>query len=422
MSDLQHIVVVGGGAGGLELVTQLGNTLGKNKRAKITLVDSQLTHVWKPLWHEAAAGTLSSGQDEVNYIAHAYKHHFHFVWGQLAGLAAEDKQLILAPADKPSPQILPERRLDYDVLVLATGSISYDFKVPGVKQHCFLLDSYQNCLAFQQHLLQYILQPQAECRIAIVGGGATGVELAAELQYAFQQAADYQHQSAKKVEITVIETASRILTALPETLANAALRELTERGINVVTGEQVVEVSQDAFYTKSGLIIPAELKVWAAGIQASETLSHLALETNARHQLKVRPSLQTTRFDNIFALGDCASCPQADGQWVPPRAQAAHQQAAFLAKAIPKFLHNQPLPAYRYRDYGALISLGQQKTYGNLMGRALGNIMLRGRLARLAYLSLYRKHQVALFGWWKVGLLALAQRLTSIIRPRLKLH
>jgi NADH dehydrogenase len=424
MSQLPHIVVVGGGAGGLELVTQLGNTLGKRKRAKITLVDSKLTHVWKPLWHEVAAGTLSSNEDEVNYIVHAHNHDFHFQWGSLADLNVAQQQLVLAPVqDKQQVEILPQRLLNYDVLVLAIGSVSYDFKVAGVKSHCFFLDSFTSCQAFQQRLLQHLLQEHPQFNIAIVGGGATGVELAAELQYACQQALQYKQQQNNPVAITIIETAPRILSALPEKIARATAKELRRRGIDVLEGEQVIEVTEEAFYTKSGLKVPAELKIWAAGIQAPELLANLGLQTNQRQQVLVKPTLQTTVADNIFALGDCASCPQSGTeQAVPPRAQAAHQQAALLAKSIPRYLRGQPVAAYHYKDYGALISLGKQNTFGNLMGRATGNIMLQGKLARLAYLSLYRKHQAALFGWWRVALLTIAQRLTSIVRPRLKLH
>lgn len=433
MSNKQppRIIIVGGGAGGLELVTQLGNTLGKQKLAHIILVDSQLTHVWKPLWHEVAAGTLMTSEDEVNYIVHAFHHHFEFQQGSLQGLNRQHKQITLAAVtDSAGQEILPERALNYDKLVIAIGSVSHDFNIPGVKDYCYSLDSYQDCRHFHQQFLKNLMrlqeQLQSELTIAIIGAGATGVELAAELEFACQQALNYTHQSVSnraKIDITLLEASPRILSPLPEKIANLTRDQLLRRQINILTGKQVSQVSADAIHTKDGLIIPAKLKIWAAGIKAAPFLSQLELETNPRNQLLVKPTLQTTWDDNIFAFGDCAACPQPDIEHlVPPRAQAAHQQASLLAKSLKRALQDESLPIYYYRDYGSLITLSHHGTVGNLMGRAIGNVTLQGKLAKFAYLSLYRLHQASLFGWWKTSLLITAQLITSKIRARLKLH
>lgn len=428
--QIPHIIVIGGGAGGLELVTRLGNSLGKKQLAKITLVDATLTHVWKPLWHEVAAGTLTSGEDELNYIVHGYQHHFDFKLGRLSGLQRQQKKITLAPVQASNgEQILPERQLNYDILVIAIGSMSHDFGVAGVKNYCYFLDDYASCQQFHLQFLKNLVQlqeQQSEFTIGIVGGGATGVELAAELHYACKQALHYKHQTSTelKVQISIIETAPRILAALPEKISAVIRIELARRNIKIYENERVVKVDADNLQTQSGLTIPATLKIWAAGIKAPEILATLGLETNSRNQLLVKQNLQTTFDEAIFAFGDCASCPQSGdyAKPVPPRAQAAHQQAALLAKSLARHIKGKSLLNYYYRDYGSLISLSRSNTFGNLMGRALGNLMLEGKLARLGYLYLYRQHQAALHGWWKVILLALAQWLSKPVRSRLKLH
>ncbi|MDF2867684.1 MAG: ndh [Gammaproteobacteria bacterium] len=429
-STLHRIVIVGGGAGGLELATQLGNSLGKQQRAQIILVDHQLTHLWKPLWHEVAAGTLMTSENELSYIVHAYLHHFEFQYGSFLKLDKQHKQITLAAVTNQQQLVLPERTLAYDTLVLALGSVSHDFDIPGVEEHCYTLDSYQDCQHFQQQFLQQLMrlqeQQQQELTIAIVGGGATGVELAAELQFACEQALNYKHKPkpvSYNIAISLIESAPRLLAGLPEKISLATQQELARRNIQVVLDEQVSEITPEAIHTKSGRVIPALLKVWAAGIKASPFLTTLGLATNQRNQLLVKQTLQTTLDENIFAFGDCAACPQPNSdRLVPPRAQAAHQQAHLLANSLTRQLQGKALLPYYYRDYGSLITLSRHNTFGNLMGKLLGDIMLEGKLARLVYLSLYRKHQAALYGWWRVALLSLAQFLTKPLRPRLKLH
>ena len=151
--------------------------------------------------------------------------------------------------------------------------------------------------------------------------------------------------------------------------------------MQVHTGARVTEVTADGVTLASGVFIPAELVVWAAGIKAPDLLKDIAgLETNALNQLVVRPTLQTTRDDAIFAFGDCAACPWLGHEGnVPPRGQAAHQQASHLAKQLPRRIAGMPLREWRYRDFGSLVSLGHYSTVGNLMGKLIGgNLFIEG--------------------------------------------
>lgn len=430
-----QIVIVGGGAGGLELATRLGRTLGKRGQARITLIDANLTHIWKPLLHEVAAGSLNSSGDELNYVAQAKWNHFEFQLGRMCGLNRAEKRISLAATlDDDGQVLMPARELSYDSLVIAVGSTTNDFGTAGAAEHCLFLDTREQAERFHHQLLSHYLRAHASqsaatelINIAIVGAGATGVELAAELHHAAHELAAYglNRISPENMRITLIEAGPRVLPALPERISRPVHKTLEKLGVTVLTGAAVSQVTREALHTAQGQVIPATLKVWAAGIRAPAFLKELdGLESNRINQLQVRLTLQTTLDDNIFAFGDCAACPQpgSEGRNVPPRAQAAHQQASLLAKALKLRIEGKTLPQYRYRDYGSLISLSTFSAVGNLMGNLTGSVMLEGWLARVFYVSLYRMHQIALYGVTRTLLMMLGDRIGRSTEPRLKLH
>jgi NADH dehydrogenase len=431
-SSLHRVVIVGGGAGGLELATRLGKSLGKSGKAQVILVDATLTHIWKPLLHEVAAGTINSYEDELNYFAHGAKNHFEFHLGRMQGIDRDHKRLILEPlTDGEGQEIAPERSLRYDDLVIAIGSTSNDFGTAGAKENCIFLDSRSQADRFQRKFLNLYLQAQARAidnpspqalNIAIIGAGATGVELAAELQHAAHEFSRYGLDSIdpRNVSITLIEAADRILPVLPPKVSENATRQLHDFNIKVLTSKRVVAIHDDSVECEGGVIIPATLKVWSAGIKAPDTLKDIAgLETNRINQLVVNAHLQTTRDPSIFAFGDCASFTPAGAERpVPPRAQVANQEAIVLAKVIKAKLAGKSLPTFSFNDKGSLISLGDTNTVGNL----IGNINVQGIFARVMYLSLYRLHQVALHGFFKTGVLMVKDLLSRTSGPTLKLH
>jgi len=432
---LHHILIVGGGAGGLVLATRLGHTLGRKKKARITLIDVNLTHIWKPLLHEIAVGTLDSHKDDVIYLGHAKGHSFRFQQGRMDGLDRTHRLVYLAPIlDAAGKQVIQRRTMYYDTLVVSVGGICNDFGTPGVQEHCMFLDNHTQADQVQRHLLNACLRAQlqegrlqeGQLGVAIVGAGATGVELAAELHKATRRLVAYgldRIDPERDVKISLIEAAPRVLPALPERLSTATTRELQRLGVQILAGEQVVEVNEAEIRTKSGLSIPAELKVWSAGVKTHDFLRDLdGLETNRLGQLVVDDTLKVTRDDNIFAMGDCASC-QLAGMERPllPRAQVAYQEAQSLAKSLTRRLQGEPPVKFVHKDYGSLISLSYSSV-GNLMGNLLGTVMIEGTMARLAYLSLYKKHQLAVHGFLWVTLASLISLLRLRTEPRLKLH
>jgi len=425
----------------LELATKLGDKLGKRNLASVTLIDKARSHVWKPKLHEIAAGSMDIGLHEVSYRAQAYWHNFRFRIGQMTGLDREARVVQVAPfIDEDGVQVTPARSFGYDTLIMAVGSQSNDFGTPGVVQHAIKLETMADARAFQRRMVNACIRAHAQheplaphqLQVAIIGAGATGVELAAELHRTMRQTVAYgldRINPDQDLHIHVIEAAERILPSLPTRLSDSARQLLEGLGVHVHVNVKVAEVMSRGVRLVDGRQIPAELVVWAAGVKAADFLRAIGgLETNRINQLVVRPTLQTTRDDTIFAIGDCAACvwPEANngqGGLVPPRAQAAHQQASHMVKQIRRRLENKPLTDYRYRDFGSLVSLGEFSTVGNLMGGLIGgNMVIEGLMARLMYTSLYKMHELALHGFPKVALDTLARLITRRTEPHVKLH
>jgi len=434
---LHRIIVVGGGAGGLELATKLGDRLGKKRKAHVSLVERSRTHVWKPLLHEIAAGSMDPDREELDYLAQAHWHGFRYRFGEMIGLDRARRLIHLAGTfDEDGRAITPERWFSYDTLVIAIGSESNDFGAPGVGQHAIMLDTPEQAERFNRRLVNACLQAttQAEpirpgqLHIAIVGAGATGTELAAELHRTVRGVIAFgmdRIDPEKDIRITLIEAAPRILPALPERITDATMDILKKLKVDVRTDARVTEVTSDGVMLASGDFIPSELVVWAAGVKGPDVLARLdGLEVNRWNQLVVTPTLQATRDENIFAMGDCAYLVlPGQKEAVPPRAQAAHQEASHLVGQIQRRMKGAPLKPFRYRDFGSLVSLGDYSTVGSLMGFISSrSLFVEGLFARLMYRSLYKMHLAALHGVWKTAIDTLARTLTRRTEPHVKLH
>ncbi|AVR96478.1 NAD(P)/FAD-dependent oxidoreductase [Pseudoduganella armeniaca] len=430
-----NYVIVGGGAGGLELACKLGRKLGPNK---VMLVDSRLYHIWKPSLHEVAAGTLDIHAEGLSYQMLAHDNGFTYVYGALEALDAAANTITVSPIETQSGEmVLPERRIGYDSLVLAVGSTSNYFGVPGAREHTISLNATEDAERFRLTLLK-LLAKAATAKsgqggsqgidIVIIGGGATGVELAAELREASGVYAAYGFghlQPLQDVRITILEGAPRILAPLPERVSAAAVKLLAERGVKVSAETRVTQIEPDRVTVGNGTVYPSDITVWAAGIKAPDFLAQLGLPTAKGGQLDVTGELVVKGFPNIYALGDCALCIGADGKPVPPRAQAAHQQADYLLDALLRKEQGKPASGkpYVYRDYGSLVSFGQSTSVGSLMGSLQGsNWFVEGTFARLMYTSLHLMHHQAIMGTLRTGVLALARFLIKRSTPHVKLH
>lgn len=440
MSVIHKIVIVGGGAGGLELATKLGDRYSTDKM-QVTLVDKNRTHIWKPKLHEVAAGSMDLADQELDYIAQAHWHHFKFRLGELISIDREKKQIQISPyVDESGELVTPMQTIPYDTLVISIGSLTNDFGTQGVEKYAQRLESMGDAKRFHLRLVNACLRAQAQTtplashqlKVAIIGAGATGVELAAELHRTTRAIISFgmdRVDPEKDLKVVLIEAAPQILPALSPRISTAAEKLLSDLGVEVMTNAKVQKVEVNKVVLSNGVEIPAELIVWAAGVKAPDFLKGIGgLETNHVNQLLVLPTLQTTVDPNIFAIGDCAACPWPEanngkGGIVPPRAQAAHQQATHLYKQINRIIQKQALKPYKYKDFGSLVSLGEYSSVGSMMGGLIGgSLMVEGLFAKLMYVSLYKMHQLALHGWFKVFLDTLSRLIHRRTHSIVKLH
>jgi NADH dehydrogenase len=267
-TDLHRIVIVGGGAGGLELATTLGNKLGARKgrqgKAHITLIEKTRTHFWKPHLHEIAAGSMDTGAYETDYLAQAYRHHFRYRIGEVVGLDRERREVLVAPyIDEDGEQVTPPRRFSYDTLIMAVGSQTNDFGTPGAADYAIALDTTAQAQRFHRRLVNSFLRAHAQAEpirtaqldVAIIGAGATGVELAAQLHNTTRSLVSYgfdRINPEEDIKLILIEAADRILPGLPPRLSEGAHMLLQKLGISVRTGSKVAEVLPQGVKLASG--------------------------------------------------------------------------------------------------------------------------------------------------------------------------
>ncbi|MFB9948707.1 NAD(P)/FAD-dependent oxidoreductase [Rhizobium puerariae] len=425
-----NLVVVGGGVAGLEVATAFGRRSKRGAGASVTLVDRDASHIWKPMLHKIAAGTANTSQQQTTFLAQARAAGFTFQPGELSGLDRKAREVEIAPIHAPDGRLLvPARRLAYNKLILAVGSQANDFGTPGVAENCFMIDSRRQADAFNNELRIRLLQCIAQkdkLSIGIVGGGATGVELAAELLLLAEAATAYgAYDLPSLISITLIESGPRLLAAFPEDISQFTREKLETLGIRVMTGVPVNAADPDGFQLQDGSRVPASLKVWAAGVKAPEILQNLdGLELSRSGQLIVRASLQTTIDPDIYAIGDCASLTLSDAQRpLPPTAQVAHQQAQHLIRHLDEAIEiGAQLPDFQYKNLGSIVSLGEYDAFASLgqFGFFKG-MSLRGRLAQLSHIMLYRSHQARLHGFWRGSLLWIIDRLDAALRSSIRL-
>ncbi|MCW3480491.1 NAD(P)/FAD-dependent oxidoreductase [Neisseriaceae bacterium JH1-16] len=431
---LPRIVIVGGGAGGLELATRLGRKLGASHQAQVVLVDGAATHIWKPLLHEVATGALNTGEDEVNYFAHGYRNHYEFEFGYMEGLDRAHRTIRLSAIHGASGNLLsPSREISYDYLVLAVGAEANDFGTPGVAEHAMFLNTPADAETLRHRVLELAFAVSSgteagrKLGIAIVGGGATGVELAAELNHTMRELHQYGARLAPdQVEISVIEGADRILSAAPPSLSAYAEEQLEAKQIRVLTSSRVAAVRPDGVELADGNKVRTDITVWAAGVKAPTWLAGLdGLTVNRVNQLQVDGRLRCVGAERIYALGDCAAAPDGDtGRSLAATAQVAHQEAKWLVGELSARLAGKEHTPFVFKPQGMMVSLGKHSAVGSLAA-VVGpkrDYYVEGRGAKLIYASLYRMHQGVVHGWLLTALLYCGDKLRGVARPSLKLH
>jgi len=362
----------------------------------------------------------------------ARKNGFKFVLGEVNAIDLEAETVTLGPVvDDSGDEMMPGRLIGYGSLAVAVGSESNDFGIPGVRKYARLLDSREQAERFHRHFAAQLHRVNARddanatLSVAIVGGGATGVELAADMHNVVRRLREYgfEHFSPERLDVSVIEAAPGLLPRLPDRIGVSVSRELERIGVKVRVATRVAEVRESAVLTGDGEEIPADISVWAAGVKAPGWIAGCGFPVDRLGRIEVNADLSVKGHPSVFAIGDCCSCYSEDGTEVPPRAQAAHQMASIASRNIRRLRTGKPARQFVYRDFGSLVSLSKFSTIGNLMGNLVrGTVFVEGFVARMVYLSLYRMHQATIFGPFSTLMIMLGDRIYKATRAEIKLH
>lgn len=409
MANGLRVVIIGGGVAGMETAMTLGRS--RHRDIETTLIDKGAVHYWKPMLHEFAAGTGEESRDCTTFVEASRRFGFRFIQSSLSSVDREKHEIRLA-----NDEIVP-----YDMLVVALGSRSNDFGIEGVMKNCTFIDSLPDASAFHEKFRAAFRDAVANNRkleVGIVGGGATGTQLAAELCSAVDMAPGYGKEARRNMlRLSLIETGKRILPAFPERVSNDARKQLEALGVSVLTEAMVTSVDEQGFHLKDGRVIPAELRVWAAGVRASAATELFeGLEIARGGQIVVNHHMQSTSDTSIFALGDCA---RINDEPLPATAQVARQQGIYLGRAIPVIAQGREPSTFVYRDRGAVVSLGDYNGWGMVgTSTSFGGGFLRGLAPRWLHDLIFRQHQIGVMGLAR-GTAAFLKAHLSPTRPRL---
>ncbi|MFI4846902.1 MAG: NAD(P)/FAD-dependent oxidoreductase [Candidatus Makana argininalis] len=430
---IKKIVIIGGGIGGLKLSTNLGLKFKKNEKISITLIDKNPNYIWKPLLHEVASGSIDENINSLNYLYHSKNNYFKFEIGEMIDIDRINKNVILGEIiDKNGILISKKRIIFYDILIISIGSTSNDFNIQGVKENCKFLDDIKQAKNINKNIINlfnkfyFKKKKKKKIKISIIGGGATGVELSSEILNTFNEFQKYKSNNFDKnlLQIKLLEASKNILPSLNKKISYFTTKELIKIGINILTNTMVTKVDSFGLYTKNNKYIKSDIMIWTAGIKAPDFIKKIScLETNNINQIIVKSTLQTTIDSNIFAIGDCSYCLCKDGIISPPRAQAANQMAYILYKNIISILKNKPLKKYTYKDSGTFISLSKFNSFGILINNFIKKkFFIKGKIARLLYLIIYRTYQISLYGCVKTVLIIIIDYINKKLRPNVKLY
>jgi NADH:ubiquinone reductase (H+-translocating) len=390
-----RIVVIGAGFAGLAALDELA-TLARNRRGKpggrvqLTLVDRNSYSTFQPLLYQVATAGLTAADVAYPAWTAVHKAASGFRKGEVTGLDTDARHVLLADGSV----------LGYDYLILATGVSAAFFGVPGAAEHAFSLYTRRDAIVLRDQLMaelerRSLMGDGGDFAITVVGGGATGVELAGTLAELRNIAlpASFPMMSPARFHIRLIEMGPALLAPFAEPLREYARAELLRRGVDVMLGTEISRVAAREVVigggeNRAGSHLASDMTVWAAGVAAPEWIGKLGLPTGRSGRIRAGPDLRVAGQDRIFATGDVGFL---DGDPQPQLAQPAIQHGRHAAIQIKRLLAGQPTQPFRYKDKGIMATIGHRSAVVELPSR----IRATGTLAWLAWLGL---HLIELLG------------------------
>jgi NADH:ubiquinone reductase (H+-translocating) len=375
-----RVVVVGMGFAGLATVRALARA-----GLRVTLVDRNVYSTFQPLLYQVATAGLNPSDVAYPLRGFAYRYGARFQRGELTKIDDAARTIVLSHGEE----------LEYDYLILATGVTAAYYGVTGADQHSFALYTRRDAVRLRDHILAGLELLSAggrgrETAITIVGGGATGVELAgtvADLRN-IALATAFPDIDRSRLHIKLVEQAPALLAPYVPALREYAHRQLLDRGVEVRLGTAISEITADHVVLADGEHVPSDVTVWAAGVTAPESTGGWGLPQGRGGRIQVGPDLRVEGHDRIFAIGDVAL---TDGEALPQLAQPALQMGRFAAEQVARLEAGRPTTRFTYHDKGILATIGRRSAVGQLPY----HVRIRGTLAWFAWLGL---HLVTLLG------------------------
>ncbi|MFJ9694474.1 NAD(P)/FAD-dependent oxidoreductase [Kitasatospora sp. NPDC101183] len=376
-----RILIVGGGFAGLECARRLERKLSPSE-AEISLVTPFSYQLYLPLLPHVAAGVLTP--QSVAISLRRSLRRTHIVPGGAIGVDPESKVCVVR---KITDEVIAQK---YDILVLAPGSVTRTFDIPGLTDYARGMKTLAEAAYVRDHVIAQLdlasatldqRERESRLQFVVVGGGYAGTETAACLQRLTTAATHrYPRLDARQIKWHLIDIAPKLMPELGDALGTAALEVLRARGIEVSLGVSVAEVGAESVKFTDGRVLPCRTLIWTAGVAASPLIGTLDAET-VRGRLAVTAEMRVPQFEGVFALGDAAAVPdlaKGDGAVCPPTAQHSARQGRAVANNVIASLRNQPLEPYFHKDLGLVVDLGGKDAVSKPLG-----IELRGVPAQL---------------------------------------
>jgi NADH dehydrogenase len=368
------VIIVGAGFGGLSAIAKL-----RKAGARVTIIDKNLYSTFQPLLYQVATGGLNPGDISYPVGGAASRWKTRYIRGELATIDAAGRGIKLTDG----------REFEYDYLIIATGVAENHFSIPGAAEHTFGLYTRPDALTLRDHFMngfERLSAGQAEMfSVVVVGGGATGVELAGTLGELRSDVlrGTFPNVDPSQVHVRVVEMASALLMPFHESLRAYTLRQLEKRGVEVLLGSRILSVGADCVYLDGGKMLPSDLTVWAAGVAAPPAVGAWGLPQGHAGRILVGSDLRVKDAERIFAIGDIALNPDDPS---PQLAQPAMQEARHAAAQIAALLAGRPTQPFRYHDKGNMATIGRRSAVVEL---AKPRVRITGTLAWLAWLVLH---------------------------------
>lgn len=364
-SDKQHIVIVGGGFGGISAAKEL-----KKNQASITIIDRTNHHLFQPLLYQVATAALSPGD-----IAAPIRE----IVGKGTGIRVLLGEVCRVNPNQQSITLNDGREIRFDKLILAPGARYNYFENDEWEKHAISLKTISNALDIRERILMSLEKAEQlddpklrepYLTYVIVGGGPTGVEMAGAISEIAKRnmMRDYQNLSKNETRVFLVEAAPQILNGYPPSLSEKARKMLEDMGVRVLLNTPVSDIAENRVRFKKSSIETTNI-IWAAGVSASPMLATLGAEQDKTGRVKVNPDLSVPGYPNIFVIGDASHLEDEQGNPLPALAPVAMQQGRFLGKILASG-NKIPAerPSFRYTDKGTMATIGRAKAVADIRG------------------------------------------------------